>query len=87
MTKPTWGLRSEPSNVRNGILMSRIFLRDVSQKWMETIWSKLSAIELFWQYRINLRMNEWVQIILHSHVDESDIVAAWELQIERFGTV
>jgi hypothetical protein len=29
-------------------------------------------------------MNELVQIVLHSNLDESYIVAAWWLQIDRF---
>jgi hypothetical protein len=84
MTKLTWDLRSEPSRVINVILVSRIFLRDVSQKWIETVWPELSAIKIFWQCRINLRMNELLQIVLHSNLDESYIVATWWLQIDRF---
>jgi hypothetical protein len=37
MPKLTWNVRSEPSKVITAILVSWIFLRDVSQKWMETI--------------------------------------------------
>jgi hypothetical protein len=77
MTKLTWNLHSEPSKVINVISVSRISLRDVSQKWIETVWSELSASKIFWQYRVNLRMNELVQIVLHSNLDESYSVAAW----------
>jgi hypothetical protein len=48
-----------------------MFLRNVSQKWMETAWSELSNVKIFWQYRINLQMNKLVQIVLHSDLDDS----------------
>jgi hypothetical protein len=77
MIKLTRTLRSEPSNVINVILVSQIVLKDVSQKWGETVWSELSAVKIFWQYRIDLRMNELVQIVLFSNLDENYSVAAW----------
>jgi hypothetical protein len=44
---------------------------------METVWLELLAVKIFWQYHINLQMNELVQIVVHSNLDESYSVAAW----------